>query len=312
MKYTTNYNLKQLEDADNADLPSLCENFDVIDEALTPEVSQSTAPPTTNQKEKVNVVLGWLANRIKAITGKANWWEAPAVTLEAMNTHKNDTFKHVTSDEKDMWNTNVNSLSFHASLETIHITAAERSEWNAKETSDGAQAKATAALNTAKGYTDTKVANISSFPFGVPLPWMSNTLPNANCIWLEGQAVSRTTYAALFAILGTTYGAGDGSTTFNVPNLKGKVIVGLDAAQSEFDALGEIGGEKKHTLTIDEMPSHTHNVSALVQENYLNVGLTDSYADAYQKNIQSSNSGGGQAHNNLQPYITLRYMCLAK
>lgn len=78
--------------------------------------------------------------------------------------------------------------------------------------------------------------------------------------WLlcDGAVVSRTTYAALFAAIGTVYGAGDGSTTFALPNLKGRVPVGLDAAQVEFDALGETGGAKLHTLTVNEMPSHTH------------------------------------------------------
>ena len=78
--------------------------------------------------------------------------------------------------------------------------------------------------------------------------------------WLlcEGQAVSRTTYVRLFDAIGTAYGSGDGSTTFTVPNLKGRIPVGRDSSQTEFDALGEAGGAKTHTLTTSEMPSHTH------------------------------------------------------
>ncbi|MBC7746656.1 tail fiber protein [Pedobacter sp.] len=78
--------------------------------------------------------------------------------------------------------------------------------------------------------------------------------------WLacDGVAVSRTTYAGLFTAISTTYGAGDGSTTFNVPNYKGRALVGMDTAQSEFDVLGESGGTKTHTLLATEMPSHTH------------------------------------------------------
>ena len=68
MQNTTNYLLKKLEDTDNADLAGLCTNFDIIDEALTPTVDQATPPPTTNQKGKLAVVLGWIANMIKAIT----------------------------------------------------------------------------------------------------------------------------------------------------------------------------------------------------------------------------------------------------
>lgn len=65
----------------------------------------------------------------------------------------------------------------------------------------------------------------------------------------DGAAVSRSTYSALFAAIGTQYGSGDGSTTFNVPNLKGRVPVGIDTGQTEFDTRGETGGAKTHTLT---------------------------------------------------------------
>lgn len=80
--------------------------------------------------------------------------------------------------------------------------------------------------------------------------------------WLiaDGAAVSRTSYSQLFALLGTTYGVGDGSTTFNLPNLKGKVPVGYDATQGEFDGLGEAGGAKTRTLTTTELPAHAHVV----------------------------------------------------
>lgn len=82
--------------------------------------------------------------------------------------------------------------------------------------------------------------------------------------WLlcDGSAVSRTTYAALFAVISDTYGVGNGTTTFNLPNLKGRVPVGLDSADSSFDVLGETGGAKTHTLTTSEMPSHTHTQNA--------------------------------------------------
>lgn len=82
--------------------------------------------------------------------------------------------------------------------------------------------------------------------------------------WLlcDGTAVSRATYSDLFALVGTTYGVGDGSTTFNVPNLKGRVPVGRDSTQTEFDVLGETGGAKTHTLATTEIPSHQHNISA--------------------------------------------------
>lgn len=94
-------------------------------------------------------------------------------------------------------------------------------------------------------------------PVGEITMWGTTTAPTG---WLicDGSAISRTTYAGLFALIGTTFGVGDGSTTFNLPNLKGRVPVGRDSADTDWDVLGETRGSKTHTLTISEMPSHTH------------------------------------------------------
>lgn len=77
--------------------------------------------------------------------------------------------------------------------------------------------------------------------------------------WLfcDGAAISRTTYAALFAVIGTTFGSGDGSTTFNLPDLKGRVPVGK-AVAGTFSTLNNKGGAETHTLVTGEMPSHLH------------------------------------------------------
>lgn len=99
-------------------------------------------------------------------------------------------------------------------------------------------------------------------PSGSIFPFAGTSAPSGYLI-CDGSPVSRTTYADLFTVCGTTYGAGDGSTTFNLPNLKGRMPVGLDSSQAEFDTRGETGGAKTHTLTQSEMPSHTHSGSSL-------------------------------------------------
>jgi microcystin-dependent protein len=101
----------------------------------------------------------------------------------------------------------------------------------------------------------------TEMPTGSLTQFAGSTAP-AGWLSCDGANVSRTTYAALFAIIGTTYGAGDGSTTFGLPNMKGRIPVGFDSAQTEFDALGETGGAKTHALTSAEMPSHTHTQNA--------------------------------------------------
>ncbi|HWK25654.1 MAG TPA: tail fiber protein [Solirubrobacter sp.] len=83
--------------------------------------------------------------------------------------------------------------------------------------------------------------------------------------WLicDGRALSRSTYATLFSRVGTTYGTGDGTTTFNLPDLRGRVVVGVDGAAARLDAddtLGASGGAQKHQLTRAQMPTHRHGI----------------------------------------------------
>lgn len=154
-------------------------------------------------------------------------------------------------------------------------------------TVDGIEIDTTgASSNQVLAYNGTKFAptapSSASMPTGSITMWSTATAPTD---WLlcDGSAVSRTTYATLFGVISTTYGTGDGSTTFNLPNLKGRIPVGLDSTQTEFDALGETGGAKTHTLTTTEMPSHTHTQNAHTHtqdshnhtQNAHNHGITD-------------------------------------
>ena len=133
----------------------------------------------------------------------------------------------------------------------------------------------------------------------------------------DGSAVSRTTYADLFTAIGTTYGTGDGSTTFNVPNVKGKVPVGRDSGDTSFDTLGETGGVKSVTLTSAQsgLPAHSHGFTT-VKSNVMPTSVTnlpsgynsdnDGTGTAYTNNNTASNASS--AHTNLQPYIVFNYI----
>lgn len=90
--------------------------------------------------------------------------------------------------------------------------------------------------------------------------------------------------------------------------LVGRVAVGIDTTQTEFDTMGKTGGEKKHTLTIDEMPSHNHKVyrSGSTSAGYGSLFQNTSSTTELTANVVD-NTGGGQAHNNLQPYQVVAY-----
>ena len=145
-----------------------------------------------------------------------------------------------------------------------------------------------------------------SYPAGSISMYAGSTAPTGYLL-CDGSAVSRTTYADLFTAIGTTYGTGDGSTTFNLPNLKGKVAVGLNSADTSFDTLGETGGAKTHTLTTTEMPSHTH-IQALGGNLSTVANVPGGYVVGNANTSTTQATGGGGSHNNLQPYIVLNYI----
>lgn len=167
-------------------------------------------------------------------------------------------------------------------------------------------------------------------PTGVYLPFAGSVAPTG---WLlcDGSAVSRSTYAALFAAISTAYGAGDGSTTFNLPDMRGRIPAGKDdmggaaanrltTAGSGVDgtALGSAGGAETHTLIENQMPSHSHDLAlkyvtvggAGSARNYWTRSAVDTLYDGTVTNGASA-KGGGQAHNNTQPTLVANYIIKA-
>jgi microcystin-dependent protein len=160
-------------------------------------------------------------------------------------------------------------------------------------------------------------------PTGAVLPFAGSSAPTGYLL-CYGQAVSRTTYAALFGVIGTTYGVGDGSTTFNLPDLRGRVAAGKDdmggSAASRLTnsgtgnpgiagaTLGAAGGSDRHTLTVAQMPSHSHAVPGGMVSG-IDVGGAGAYLSAgFTNNGTSTSAGGDQAHPNVQPTIVLNYI----
>ena len=144
--------------------------------------------------------------------------------------------------------------------------------------------------------------SVSATPSGAIMMFAAGSAPSG---WLicDGSAVSRSTYSDLFSTIGTTYGAGDGSSTFNLPDFGGRGPMGYKSNNTKFDALNETGGAETHTLTANEIPTHTIYSSKSMQ----GIGTT---AGQYSLvgNVSTTSYGGGQAHNILDPYLTVNFI----
>ena len=150
--------------------------------------------------------------------------------------------------------------------------------------------------------------NAGAMPIGSLLSYAGATAP-AGWFICNGAAVSRFFYQTLFSICGTTYGAGDGTTTFNIPNLTNRVPVGAGGTYSR----GGSGGAATVTLGIGEIPSHNHQVwtSGTFIDNTTQAGGGASDILIVQ-NSTTGNTGSGGAHENMPPYLALNYIIRAQ
>lgn len=151
---------------------------------------------------------------------------------------------------------------------------------------------------------------------GTTIEHNSSTVP-AGFLEEDGSAVSRTTYSGLFAEIGTTFGAGDGSTTFNLPDSRGRATINVDGAANRItaastgganaDTLGGTGGAETHTLSVSELPSHNHTVivgeSGAGDYAQLEGPRAEGFFYITTATSPINSTGGGGAHSNTQPWI---------
>lgn len=159
---------------------------------------------------------------------------------------------------------------------------------------------------------NTALNDMSSKPkAGFIYPLASSIVPDGFLL-CDGAEYSRTEFPELFAAIGTIYGNGDGSTTFNVPNLQTRVPVGA----GEGYGLGTTGGEAEHTLITKEMPKHRHTLNNITwggsqPSNYGSSGYLLAYQSPSEYPVNDdyfNTTGGSQPHNNMQPYTVVNYI----
>lgn len=157
-------------------------------------------------------------------------------------------------------------------------------------------------------------AAVVGFVAGDLKPWPGAAVP-AGWLDCDGALVSRATYAALFAAIGTAWGAGDGSTTFALPDLRRRTLVGAGGTGTATlaNTVGSRGGAETHTLTTAEMPSHTHTAPVYPTRvpGIPYFGARDASSSGNYGNATTNARGGDGAHNNLQPSAVVRWLIKA-
>ena len=216
-----------------------------------------------------------------------------------------ETIKKIFRDIIDSVSGGIDTTSSTAELNILTGVTSSAAELNIL---DGVTAT-TAELNYVDGVTSSiqsQFDNLVTVPSGV-INAFAGAAANVPTGWLlcDGAAFSSSTYPTLATIVGDKYGTHSGSTYY-LPNLTGKIPVGLDSAQTEFNDLGETGGAKTHTLTTAQLPTFSHEIQVSAGG-----GDGTTYVRGSSGGYSTSltyNHGSGEAHNNLQPYVVVNYI----
>mgnify|MGYP003114491442 CR=1 FL=1 len=175
-------------------------------------------------------------------------------------------------------------------------------------------------------FTGANLTGIEGIPTGTIVPWSASSVPTG-FLECDGSTVSRSTYSGLFAVVGTTYGAGDGSSTFGIPDLQDNVCVGKSnnkalastGGANTVTSTGNVGGTTANaTLSTAQLASHTHQVPG---DNMSSNTTKCLLARHTSQTVATLSAGSGQGHQHnmsatftgdatsvLQPFLTVIYI----
>lgn len=155
------------------------------------------------------------------------------------------------------------------------------------------------------------IMSLIGTPAGTISGYAGDAIP-AGWLFCDGSSVSRSTYANLFAAIKTIWGGGDGSTTFNIPNLQSRFLLGRGNR-----GIGDSGGEETHTLSNAEMPQHNHSLdggssnirsSSSASDGRMDYGSPEGGGTNGLVDLSIGYSGGNAAHNNMPPFVVLDFI----
>lgn len=169
------------------------------------------------------------------------------------------------------------------------------------------------AISSTSVFAASVLAGLKSIPVGGYI-YHASVTPPSGFLYCDGSAVSRTTYAALYAIVGTNFGIGDGSTTFNLPDSQGRLPMGLGSGSGlTARTIGQTGGAETHQLVPGEVPELTYTVTSnqAVTTDDATMQTTNPqilYAGrnqvsvSYEPDMTITSDAGDGAHNNMPPW----------
>ena len=237
--------------------------------------------------------------------------------LHVLGSNEDSDYLHLSTSNGDVTQGNITYTGAYTTRQVLQGTGEEQWAWEELSAPVDIEAIAASLRSQMSDLMD-EVERIKPVPLGVVEMYSGSTIPE-NYGVCDGQALSKDLYADLYQVIGTRFNKADtASNMFCLPDLRGRFIVG-QGADADYNTIGNTGGEKRHTLTVAEMPAHAHSLDdAYYSENVgqgqrqYGSGDSDNDNDIITRRINTYNTGGGGSHENRPPYFVLFYIMRLK